>query len=99
MISKATLAAGAATIAIVSNTAAARTQAEYDLDVSEQPLARSLRDVASKTGTNIVFVSSVVRGKTAPSLRGRYTAGGAYRALLEGSGLILRETEIGRAHV
>src|SRR3546814_1884073 len=48
MSTKAMLAACAATIAIVSNTAAARTQAEYDLDVSEQPLARSLRDVASK---------------------------------------------------
>ena len=92
MISKVTLAACAATIAIVSNTAAAKTQAEYDLDLSEQPLGRSLREVASKTGTNIVFVNSVVRGKTAPSLRGRFTAGGAYRTLLEGSGLILRET-------
>lgn len=95
MISKATLAACAATIAIVSNTAAAQVQAEYDLDLSEQSLARSLRAVASKTGTNIVFVGSVVRGKTAPALRGRYTAGGAYRALLQGSGLILRETSGG----
>jgi len=92
MISKTVLAACAATIAIAGHSAEARAQAEYDLDLAAQPLARSLRDVAAKTGTNIVFVEADVRERTGPRLRGRFTADAAYRTLIKGSGLILRQT-------
>ena len=92
MISKAMLGACAAVVAIAANTAEARDQAEYSFDLPPQPLARSLREVASTTNSNVVFAGAVVQGKTAPAVRGRVTAGAAYRMLLQGSGLVLRET-------
>ncbi|WP_162806666.1 TonB-dependent receptor [Sphingosinicella terrae] len=84
-----------AAVAAMSVPAAAQAQASYEFNLPEQPLAESLRAVASRTQSNIVFSDSLVRGRPAPALRGSYDAAGAYRLLLRGSGLTLRVTDGG----
>ncbi|WP_262423635.1 carboxypeptidase regulatory-like domain-containing protein [Brevundimonas denitrificans] len=51
--------------------------------------------MAAQTNTNVVFSGDQVSGKTAPALRGSYSAEGAYRAMLRGSGLRLGVTDGG----
>lgn len=58
-------------------------------EMKAQPLAKALSDAARISGRPIAASSSLVRGKTAPPLSGRYTADQAYEALLSGSGLKL----------
>lgn len=86
-----------ATVAAVVLTAAAPAlaappllQAEHQAyDLKAQPLATALSEVARISGRPIVVSTSLARGKTAPALKGRYTADQAYAALLSGSGLKL----------
>lgn len=73
----------------------AQAQALYAFNLPAQSLERSLRAVASRTDTNVVFSSEAVDGRTAPALSGDYSAEGAYRALLQGSGLSLGVTDGG----
>ncbi|KQV54659.1 TonB-dependent receptor [Caulobacter sp. Root342] len=62
-------------------------EASRAYDLKSQPLAKALSEVARVSGRQVVVSSSLVRGKTAPALQGRYTADEAYAALLSGSGL------------
>ncbi|MGN6376129.1 MAG: TonB-dependent receptor [Sphingomonas sp.] len=71
---------------------AARAQTTYQLDLPRQPLAVSLRALASATGANLVFKDDAVKGVTAPALHGRYTPEAAFRYLLRGTGLPLEVT-------
>jgi len=65
-------------------------QAEHQTyDLKFQPLATALSEVARISGRPIVVSTSLARGKSAPALKGRYTADQAYAALLSGSGLKL----------
>ncbi|HWU13387.1 MAG TPA: TonB-dependent receptor, partial [Caulobacter sp.] len=66
-------------------------------DLKPQPLAQALSEVARVSGRQVVVSSSLVRGKTAPALNGRYTPDQAYEVLLSGSGLKL--TPVGAALV
>ncbi|MGH8229664.1 MAG: STN domain-containing protein, partial [Steroidobacteraceae bacterium] len=61
--------------------------AAFAFDLPAQPLADSLRAVASVTRINIVFDPNVVAGMRAPPLRGSATARDALRTLLAGTGL------------
>lgn len=65
--------------------AGAQTAARFDLP--SQPLADSLRAVASATHTNIAFDADVVAGIRAPALRGNQTVEQAVTKLLANSGL------------
>ncbi len=86
--------AGVAAVAAPSGRAMAQTQAEgsYSFDMPSQPLERALRAVATRTATNIVFSGRAVRDLNAPPLHGNYSPHDAYKALLKGSGLLLRTT-------
>src|SRR5688572_16919892 len=64
-------------------------------DLPAQALAESLRAVGSKASVNVVFDPSSVRGKSAPTLRGAYSAREALERLLDGSGLGVRVTDGG----
>lgn len=81
-----------ATTACVFVAPYAHAQTRYSFDLPKQALDASLRAVASRTGSNIVFSDAAVRGKAAPALRGAHSAESAYRALLQGSGLSLSVT-------
>lgn len=66
---------------------AAQAQAAFTFDLPAQPLADSLRDVASVTRINIVFDPAVVAGLEAPPLKGNASAHQALAKLLAGTRL------------
>lgn len=59
-------------------------------DIPARDLTMTLRDIAEKTGTNLVAPSELVDGRQAPPLRGRFTADEAIAELLQGTGLEAR---------
>lgn len=63
---------------------------ERPYDLPAQPLGDALRAVGVMSGTNIIADSSLLIGKIAPPLSGRFSAVDAVRILLRGSGLHLR---------
>ncbi|WP_165191586.1 TonB-dependent receptor [Caulobacter soli] len=73
---------GAAALALVAATPAPAQEATRDYDLPAQALGKSLGEVARVSGRQVVVSSSLVRDKTAPALKGRYTAEQAYDALL-----------------
>ena len=60
----------------------------YSLPV--QDLSISLREVANRSGRNIIAPSELVEDRQAPAISGPFTAEGAVRLLLAGSGLEVR---------
>src|SRR5258708_3357742 len=63
----------------------AQTRSSFDLPA--QPLAASLRAVASKTGTNVLFDPPLVEGRVAPALKAQITLDQAFTTLLADTGL------------
>ncbi|HMC91648.1 MAG TPA: TonB-dependent receptor [Allosphingosinicella sp.] len=63
---------------------------EIQLSLPAQDLSASLREVSLRTGRNIVAPAELVRGREAPAVSGPFTAEGAVRILLAGSGLDVR---------
>lgn len=72
---------------LVTTAAEAQTGARFHVSLPRQDLSLSLEAIATITRTNIIFVPSAARGRTAPALRGTYNASEALRRLLKGSGL------------
>jgi outer membrane receptor protein involved in Fe transport len=70
-------------------------QALYQFDLPAQSLSDTLRAIGSKSGLNVAFDPSTVRGKTAPAVSGSYTAADAIKHALEGTGLAVREVKEG----
>ncbi|CAN7301137.1 TonB-dependent siderophore receptor [Acidovorax sp. LjRoot194] len=69
------------------------------LDLPAAPLAQSLNALAQRTGVQVVFASSLSAGRTAPAVRGTYTARQALDQLLAGSGLAARPADGGKTFV
>src|SRR5579872_6623252 len=65
----------------------AKAQAAIQLDLPSQPLADSLRLVASQTDTNLLFDPPLVAGRQASALSDRLTAEQALNRLLQGTGI------------
>src|SRR3984957_7257397 len=57
------------------------------ISLPEQPLAQSLKDVARKTGENILFTPEAVAGLKGHAVSGQMTAQEAVNALIAGTGL------------
>jgi len=85
------LTAHAQTAAPAAGTAAAI----RSYDVPAQPLGSALARIAADSGQQISIDADLVRGHTAPPVRGSYTAEQAARAALAGSGLELVRTGSG----
>lgn len=81
-------------LALSAQTACAQTQARA-FEITPQALGSALRVFALQSGKDIVFDPGLVRGKTAPSLKGRYLNEEALRRLLAGSGLTFEGTATG----
>lgn len=64
-------------------------------DQPQQSLAAALRAYAKTTSQQIVFDEDGLRGRSAPSLRGRMTAAEALERLLRGTGLVARRGRTG----
>src|SRR5579885_3455591 len=73
----------------------ARAQATYRFDLPEQPLADSLRAIAAKVGTNILFDSKDVKDLKAAPLRAELSTNDAIQRVLRGTGLEAENTTSG----
>lgn len=68
----------------------ASAQTGIDFDLPAQPLADSLRAIASRTSTNVLFDRSLVAQRTAPALQVHATLDRALELILAGTGLTYR---------
>ena len=59
-------------LAILATAASAQAVTEWDLP--EQPLAKSLREIAAQTESNILFDKKLVNAQSAPPLKMKATA-------------------------
>ncbi|HTU11570.1 MAG TPA: TonB-dependent receptor [Allosphingosinicella sp.] len=73
--------------------APAAAQPALDYALPAQPLSQSLRDVASRSGTNVIAPSDLVGGRQAQALRGRFGPREAVQRLLSGTGLRVSEID------
>lgn len=64
-------------------------------NLPSQSLARSLREVSTRTGRSIVAPAELLRGLDAPAINGDYSFEEAVDALLAGSGLVARRVRDG----
>ncbi len=95
--SKVALALSVSAVAILapmSPAIAAQAQVQH-YDLPAQPLAESLRALSLSSGQSIAAPAELLRGVTAPALKGDYTVDQALAALLAGSGLTARRTRGG----
>src|SRR3546814_15831393 len=81
------LATAVAAVLAISATTAAAQDRTYRFELPRQSLAQTLRDYGQIAGQQIVFTEALVEGRSAPELRGTYTAEEALERLLEASGL------------
>ena len=78
-----------------SSPAPAATATVRSYDLPAQPLGSALARIGADSGQQIGIDAELVRGRTAPAVRGSYTPEQAARAALQGSGLELVRTGSG----
>lgn len=78
-------------LAILASAADAQAVTEWDLP--GQPLANTLRDIAARTESNIIFDKKLVKNQSAPPLKTRATTEEALSKVLEGTGLTYRQLD------
>jgi outer membrane receptor protein involved in Fe transport len=83
-----------AALALASATAAtAQPKDEFVFDLPAESLSQALRDVAVRTGRNVIASSDILEDQQAAALSGRFTAEEAVARLLAGTGLRYRLVE------
>jgi outer membrane receptor for ferric coprogen and ferric-rhodotorulic acid len=60
------------------------------VDIAPAPLDRAIGTLARQAGVQVFLSSELAQGRTAPALRGEYTAQEALERLVAGSGLVVR---------
>ena len=70
--------------------AQAQPQSQYVFDLAAESLSVALREVAVRTGRNVIAPDELVQGRKAPPLSGSFSAEQAVAKLLEGSDLRYR---------
>jgi hypothetical protein len=73
-------------------------EAQFDFDLPAQPLAAALNTFADVSGRAALFSSTLVAGRTASPVQGRFTPRDALQRLLEGTGLAMEEVSAGRVN-
>jgi iron complex outermembrane receptor protein len=63
-------------------------QRTYDFDIPSQDLGTALKTLARRSGEQVIFQGSAVRGKRSATLAGRHSVDDAVAILIRGSGLI-----------
>jgi outer membrane receptor protein involved in Fe transport len=87
---------GAATLSLATADAAfAQSVSAQQVDIPAQSLAGTLNQIGRQTGSEIVFASADVRGKSGRAVRGSYTAEQALSVALQGTSLAMRRTPQG----
>lgn len=84
------LAAGSVAAIAYATPAQAQVGDEQHYVLPAQDLSKSLREVAARSGRSIIAPSELVADRQAPAISGPFTAEGAVRLLLTGSGLEAR---------
>ncbi|WP_150126078.1 TonB-dependent receptor [Brevundimonas sp. LM2] len=67
-------------------------QAQAAIRIERNSLNEALTQLARQSGSQVIFAPAVVRGKSAPSLRGQFTPEQALERLLQGSSLAYERT-------
>jgi iron complex outermembrane recepter protein len=67
----------------------------FAFDFGDQSLSQALRDFGQISGEEIIFTEDLVSGRTAPRVKGSFTAAAALEQLLDGSGLIAERSPSG----
>lgn len=75
-------------VSTVKPAASAATGESIDFDLPAQPLAAALDRYGALTRQSVMFIDSLVAGRTSAPVRGRFTPLAALNALLTGSGLV-----------
>jgi outer membrane receptor protein involved in Fe transport len=75
--------------------AASAQERTFTFDIPAESLSKSLRDFGQATHQQLVFTEDLTAGKTAPAVKGAYSAGGALAQILKGSGLSVERTPTG----
>lgn len=78
-------------LAILATAVSAQAVTEWDLP--EQPLAKSLREIAAQTDSNIIFDKKLVNDHAAPPLKMKATTEQALQQVLKGTGLTYRHLD------
>ncbi|MDB5459179.1 MAG: TonB-denpendent receptor, partial [Caulobacteraceae bacterium] len=86
---KAAMLGGAASLAMAS-AALAQTSASLHFDIPAEDLGTALNEVARQSHQEVVFNADLTRGKSAPALRGDFSAQQALQQLLAGTDLSAR---------
>ncbi|MBM0107285.1 TonB-dependent receptor [Steroidobacter sp. S1-65] len=81
----------ASVLAILATAADAQAVTQWDLP--GQPLAKSLRDIAAQSESNIIFDKKLVSGQQARPLKIKASAEEALSQVLEGTGLTFRQLD------
>lgn len=81
----------ASVLAILASAADAQAVTEWDLP--EQPLAKSLRDIAAQSESNILFDKKLVNSHSAPPLKMKASTEEALSKILQGTGLTYRHLD------
>jgi iron complex outermembrane receptor protein len=93
MLQSALLAGAFSTAAYVSMAAAQ--ERIFTFDIPQESLSKALRDFGQATRQQLVFTEDLTEGKTAPAVKGAYSAAGALALILKGSGLSVERTPEG----
>ena len=75
--------------------AASAQERTYSFDIPAEGLSKALRDFGQATHQQLVFTDDLTTGKTAPAVKGNYSADGALSRILKGSGLSAERTPTG----
>jgi iron complex outermembrane receptor protein len=81
------LSVGALPVILPAQQAAAQSARTHSFNIPSQPLTRALRSLASQTGVQIAYETSIASSATAPAVSGTMTIEEALRRLLASSGL------------
>jgi iron complex outermembrane receptor protein len=79
--------------ATAANAANAQSQDRFVFDQPAETLSQALRDVALRTGRNVIASAELLGGQQAPPLSGTFSAEEAVAKLLQGTGLGYRIVE------
>ncbi|MCA6109651.1 secretin and TonB N-terminal domain-containing protein [Bradyrhizobium cenepequi] len=67
---------------------------EVVFDIPSQPLAAALGTYGATTGVQVLYETALAAGRTSAAIKGSFTQEAALRALLAGTGLVGRRTDV-----
>jgi hypothetical protein len=88
------LACGNAAVLAQQGNGSEQASQEASFDIPSQPLAAALSAYGAKSGLQALYESALTANKTSTAIKGVFTPEAALRALLAGTGLVGRRTDV-----